>query len=317
MDESNYEFDRRSFGIRKAGGRISRALWRALMFVLSVLSLTILAYAIVASFYSTDEEKAIKAELNSYEKLYPGIQHKLGVIGADLERLSMKDDIIYKDIFRADPPADDPMSSLSIFFGSDSIPDSKLVFYTARKADRLIGDASDVDSLFRRIVECLKQKDFVMPPMELPLKDISYTQTGAGVGLKINPFYTTTAQHNGVDFIVAQGTDILSPAAGIVKKVSQSRKGEGNCVTISHKGGYTTSYAHLADIFVAQGQSVRKGARIGTAGMSGNSYAPHLHYEVHRDSLVLDPLNYIFASVTPEDYTNMVFMAQHTRQSMD
>ena len=133
--------------------------------------------------------------------------------------------------------------------------------------------------------------------MELPLgSSISYTQTGAGTGTKINPFYTTPAQHNGVDFIVSQGTPILAPAPGLVSDVTRSRKGEGNTVTIKHKGGYITRYAHLSDIFVSRGQSVRKGARIATAGMSGNSYAPHLHYEVWRDSTVLDPLNYIFAS---------------------
>lgn len=304
--------------IRETGGRITRAVWRVVKFVLSVLSLTIVAYVVVCQFYSTDEEKAIKAENKAYEELYPELPKKLNRIGKDLEELSKLDDKIYEDIFNADPPADDPMSSLSIFFGSDSIPDSKLVFYTAQKAGRLSADAEKVDSLFRNIVACLQQDGFVMPPMELPLgSSISYTQTGAGTGTKINPFYTTPAQHNGVDFIVSQGTPILAPAPGIVSDVTRSRKGEGNTVTIKHKGGYITRYAHLSDIFVSRGQSVRKGARIATAGMSGNSYAPHLHYEVWRDSTVLDPLNYIFASVTPEDYTNMVFMAQHTKQSMD
>lgn len=317
MGGSRLEFDLRNFSIRRAGGRITRAVWRAMKFVLSVLSLTLVAYAVFALFYSTDEEKALKAEIKEYEELYPELPRKLGRIGEDLDRLSKKDDIIYKDIFHADPPADDPMSSLSIFFGSDSIPDTKLVFYTAHKADRLTADAAEVDSLFRRIVECLGKEDFVMPPMELPVKDLSYTQTGAGTGTKINPFYTTTAQHNGVDLIVGQGTEIFAPAAGIVSSVNHSRKGDGNTVTIKHKGGYITRYAHLSDIFVSQGQSVRKGARIARAGMSGNSYAPHLHYEVWRDTLLLDPLNYIFASVTPEDYTNMVYMARHTQQSMD
>ena len=317
MGEGKFEFDLRNFRIREAGGRITRAVWRAVKFVLSVLSLTIVAYAVVCLFYSTDEEKAINAENKAYEALYPRLPVKLSHIGNDLARLSEKDDIIYKDIFHADPPSDDPMSSLGIFFGSDSIPDAKLVFYTAQKADRLVDDASKVDSLFREIVDRLKDEGLVMPPMELPLRSISYTQTGAGTGTKTNPFYTTTAQHNGVDFIVAQGTDVLAPAPGVVKNVTRSRKGEGNTITLSHKGGYTTRYAHLSDIFVAQGQSVRKGARIATAGMSGNSYAPHLHYEVWRDSTLLDPLNYIFASVSPEDYTNMVYMARHTQQSMD
>lgn len=317
MGAGKYEFDFRNFGIRKAGGRITRAVWRGVKFTLSVLSLTLVAYTIACLFYSTDEEKALKAEIKSYEELYPRLPAKLSRIGGDMESLSMKDVAIYKDIFHADPPAEDPMSSLSIFFGSDSIPDSKLVFYTANKADRLMEDASVIDSLFRSIVDCLKREGYVMPPMELPVGNISYTQTGAGTGTKINPFYTTTAQHNGVDLIVSQGTDIFAPAPGIVSRVTRSRKGEGNTVTITHKGGYITRYAHLSDIFVSQGQSVRKGARIATSGMSGNSYAPHLHYEVWRDSTLLDPLNYIFASVTPDDYTNMVYMAQHTKQSMD
>ena len=317
MAESNLEFDLKNYGIRRAGGRITRALWTAVKFILSVLSLALVAYVVVAIFYSTEEEKAIQAENDAFEELYPELPRKLSSIGEDLERLTRKDAIIYKDIFHSDPPKADPMSSLSIFFGSDSIPDTKLVFYTAHKADRLIEDAAAVDSLFLNIVESLRQKDFVLPPMELPLKNLSYTQTGAGIGTKINPFYTTTAHHDGVDLVVPQGTDVFAPAAGIVSGVSRSRKGGGNSITIKHKGGYITRYAHLSEIFVGQGQSVRKGARIATTGMSGHAYAPHLHYEVWRDTLLLDPLNYIFASVTPEDYSNMVYMARHTQQSMD
>lgn len=292
-------------------------LWTALKFVLTVLSLTIVAYVIFALVYSTDEEKRIKEENELYASGYASLPPKLDKIGEDLERLSRKDDIIYKDIFHSEAPMDDPMSSLGLFFGSDSIPDSKLVFYTGAKAERLMADAAAVDSLFRRIVGSIKEEGFVMPPMEMPLEDISYTQTGAGTGTKINPFYTTTAQHNGVDFIVAQDTPVKASADGIVSDVNHSLKGEGNTVTIKHKGGYRTRYLHLYEIKVQQGQSVKKGKVIGTAGMSGNSYAPHLHYEVWRDSTLLDPLNHIFASVTPEEYTNMVYMARFTQQSMD
>lgn len=296
---------------------ISYYLWLALKFVLTVLSLTIVGYAIVALLYSTDEEKQLQEENELYASLYPSLPPKIDKIDSDLGLLSKKDDIIYKDIFHSEPPQDDPMSTLGIFFGSDSIPDSKLVFYTAAKADRLVADAAAVDSLFRKIVATIKDESLVMPPMDLPLDHVSYTQTGAGTGTKINPFYTTTAQHNGVDFIVAQDTPVKAPADGVVSAVNHSLKGEGNTVTIKHKGGYRTHYSHLYEINVSQGQSVRRGRVIGHAGMSGNAYAPHLHYEVWRDSTLLDPLNYIFASVTPEEYSNMVYMARYTQQSMD
>ena len=292
-------------------------LWTTLKFVLTVLSLTVAAYAVVALVYSTDEEKRLQEENESYAALYPSLPKKIDKIGTDLETLSRKDDIIYKDIFHSEPPQDDPMSSLGIFFGSDSIPDAKLVFYTAAKADKLTGDAAAVDSLFRHIVSSRKDSDVVLPPMSLPLDSISYTQTGAGIGTKINPFYTTMAQHNGVDFVVAQDTPVLASADGVVSAVKHSLKGEGNTVTIKHKGGYITRYLHLYEIKVSQGQSVKKGKVIGSAGMSGNSFAPHLHYEVWRDSTLLDPLNYIFASVSPDEYSNMVYMARYTKQSMD
>ena len=68
---------------------------------------------------------------------------------------------------------------------------------------------------------------------------------------------------------------------------------------------------------IMQGRKVKKGAKIGYVGVSGNSFAPHLHYEVIRDTTVLDPVNYFFASVSPDEYVNMLIMSASTGQSMD
>ena len=296
---------------------IAKRLWTLLRFILTVLSLSALAYAALALLYSTPEEKRLQKENQAFAELYPSLSSRLEQVEGDIERLSVEDEVIYKDIFHSVPPPRDPVSSMDIFFGSDSIPDARLVFYTAEKADALLKDAETVDSLFARIAGALADKSFVMPPMTLPLDSLNYTQVGAGIGTKTNPFYTTDASHNGVDLIVGQGSPVYTAADGIVTRVNKSRRGEGNTVTIKHNGGYITRYSHLREIEVQQGQSVKKGREIGTVGMSGNSYAPHLHYEVRRDSLVLDPLSYIFASVTPEEYSNMVYMAAYTRQSMD
>ena len=88
-------------------------------------------------------------------------------------------------------------------------------------------------------------------------------------------------------------------------------------VVIDHRNGYFTRYAHLADIETARGRSVKRGTRIGYVGVSGNSFAPHLHYEVLRDTLVMDPVNYFFASMTPEEYMNTMILSVATGQSMD
>ena len=306
--------DTLNFKVRRAGHQLAGTLWFLLRSLLTVLSLVVVGYVIFALVYSTPEEKRLKAENKLYAELYPGLTAKAEGLSGDIERLSRKDDIIYKDIFHSEPPTEDPVSQL--FFGSDTIPDRSLVFYTAAKADRLVGEAETVDSLFVKIASSIRNAGS-LPPMRLPLDSLNHTQVGAGIGTRTNPFYTTRASHKGVDFIVARGTPVYAAADGIVSSAVRSRKGDGNTVSIKHKGGYVTRYCHLDEINVSQGQSVRKGQKIATVGMSGNSYAPHLHYEVRRDSLILDPMGYIFASVPPREYASMLYTATHTRQSMD
>ena len=153
--------------------------------------------------------------------------------------------------------------------------------------------------------------------MANPLKKFTFAQTGASTGVKVNPFYKVKLSHNGLDMIAPSGEPVYASAKGIVSDVTKSRKGLGNVVTIDHGNGIKTRYAHLADIEVRKGRAVKKGTRIGYVGVSGNSFAPHPHYEVLRDTVVLDPVNHLFASVGPEEYVNILIMSSMTGQSMD
>jgi murein DD-endopeptidase MepM/ murein hydrolase activator NlpD len=87
-------------------------------------------------------------------------------------------------------------------------------------------------------------------------------------------------------------------ANGRVKKVVHSSSGHGNRVTVDHGNGYKTFYAHCDRILVSEGQKVARGDLIATVGSTGHSTAPHLHYEVIRDSRYVDPREYIL----PRDF---------------
>lgn len=156
-----------------------------------------------------------------------------------------------------------------------------------------------------------------LPPLTNPLPDFSYARTGASLGDRINPFYKVSVFHGGLDLISQQGVPVMASADGTVKEVTHSSKGLGNVVVIDHGNGYLTRYAHLENTHVSKGQKVARGQQVGQVGMSGNSFAPHLHYEVLKDTLRLDPLNYLFASISPDDYMGMLFMSVNTGQSMD
>ena len=154
-------------------------------------------------------------------------------------------------------------------------------------------------------------------PSIIPIKDFSIGQAGASVGKKINPFYKTVVMHNGMDFLGAAGTDVMATAEGIVNETQRSKKGSGNSIVIDHQNGYVTTYSHLGDILVRKGQKVKQGDVIGRIGLSGMSFAPHLHYEISFNEKIMDPVNYFFAELTPEQYKDLVAVASNTGQSLD
>ena len=311
-----YEFDRSKAQFSKVRPSIWVILRKILVLFIASLSMAVLYYVIFALFVSTDEERRLKQENRMYEREFPELEARERLLSEVVEGLQLRDDKIYEEIFHTSAPNMDPGSSLDFLVGLDSIPDKDIVKRSAVRLDALMNQSVDIEANFRAIIDAL-QNGVKTPPMANPLKDYTFAQTGASVGERINPFYKVKIMHNGLDMIAPAGEPVYAAADGYVSDVVKSRKGLGNVVTINHENGYVTRYAHLADIETKKGRRVKRGTRIGYVGVSGNSFAPHLHYEVIRDTTIMDPVNYFFASVTPEEYVNMLVMAASTGQSMD
>jgi len=98
--------------------------------------------------------------------------------------------------------------------------------------------------------------------------------------------------HSGIDIGADSGTPVAAAAGGQVVLASAGY-GYGNYVVIRHDNGYETLYAHLTEIYVAQGQWVAQGETIGTVGDTGWATGPHLHFEVRQGGAAVDPLNYL------------------------
>ncbi len=299
------------------GHKILKFVRRVLMFFVATASMAVLYYIVFALVFSTDEEKRLKDENKAYEREFPLLEEKENLVSEVVEGLRIKDNRIYEEIFHTSAPNVDPLTTVDFFAGVDSIADNDIVIYAEKKIVNAERSASNVEENFARIMKVVADSGFVMPPMTNPIRDFSFAQTGASIGNRMNPFYKVGMQHNGLDMIASAGEPVYAAADGLVADIVRSRKGLGNVVEIDHGGGYRTKYAHLADIEVRKGSRVRRGARIGYVGVSGNSFAPHLHYEVMRDTVVMNPVNYFFASVTPEEYMNMMVMSVVTGQSMD
>lgn len=306
----------KDFNLLKVTRSLSGILWTCAKWVIATASLAAFYYLIFSLVINTDEEKRLKMENRLYEKLYPEMEQKEKLISDVVKDLQARDNAIYKQIFKSQAPSVDPQNSALFFFATDSTADKDIVEYTERRSLALLDMTSRIDSNFKEVFSDAASSR-TLPPMLVPVPDLKFAQVGASVGKKMDPFYKVLTMHTGIDLIAGQGTPVLATADGVVLEVKRSGKGSGNIVEIGHDGGYRTLYAHLQDIVVRKGERVKAGRKIANVGMSGNSFAPHLHYEVHRDSLVLDPVNFFFASFSPEDYMKAAYMAATTGQSLD
>jgi hypothetical protein len=316
MDEK-YIFDKKDVRFRKEKTSVRRAVKRIFRLFLASISIAVLYYVIFALLFNTDTEKRLKRENRMLEELLPELEMKEALLSDVVRSLEARDDRIYEEMFQTSSPDVDPVRSLDFLHGLDTIPEGRLEIAAEEKLKSLTVRSAAVEDNFRRIFEIVSSEGFSAPPMHMPVRNASFAQVGASVGSKTNPFYKVPMQHNGLDIIASAGEPVYATAEGVVSEVIRSRKGLGNIVTLSHKGGYVTRYAHLADIQVRKGRSVKVGDLIGYVGTSGNSFVPHLHYEVLRDTLMLDPVSCFYASVEPNEYVNMLVMSSATGQSLD
>lgn len=110
--------------------------------------------------------------------------------------------------------------------------------------------------------------------------------------------YAPGQYNGGLDMAAPQGTPVDAAQTHTITRVRRDATGYGWHVMADCGGGWTVLYAHLSEIDVAVGQRVRAGERIGAVGSTGNSTGPHLHFEVRKSGVPVDPAPLLIATPT-------------------
>lgn len=128
---------------------------------------------------------------------------------------------------------------------------------------------------------------------QTPAAALDWTSPSSGplttrFGWHVHPLLGVQQPHLGWDYDAAQGSPVVTAAPGIVYAAGR-RSGDGLSVIVDHAQGFRTVYSHLSMISVQVGACLRAGSIIGTVGSTGLSDRPHLHFEIWRADLPLNP----------------------------
>ena len=172
---------------------------------------------------------------------------------------------------------------------------------------------------FDEVVKLAKNKEQLISsiPAIMPINNKDLRRQPGGFGWRTHPIYKTPEFHPGMDFAAEQGTPIYATGDGVVETADANAQGYGNHVVINHGFGYQTLYGHMSKMAVKVGKKIKRGELVGYVGSTGLSTAPHIHYEVIKNGEKVNPINFYFNDLTPEQYQVMLEMSSKSSQSFD
>lgn len=295
--------------------------------ILSYLSTSVVFTAVIVVigtyFFDSPKERMLKREIRQYELQFKLINERLEKLQVVLDDMADRDDNIYRVIFESEPVPTEARKAG--YGGADRYKDlegyrnSDLLIQTAEKLDQITARMYVQTKSFDDVYEMAKNKSRLIAsiPAIQPVNNHDLRRLSSYFGYRTDPYYKVMKFHEGVDFSAPIGTEIYATGDGVVITAERSKGGYGNQVIIDHGFGYKTMYAHLQTFKIRAGEHVKRGQVIGAIGSTGKSTSPHLHYEVWKSNLAVNPINYFFNDVTPQQYEEMLMLSQRPSQTMD
>jgi len=323
MPNSRYKFNPESLSFDKIKLGFRAVLLRSLAYLVASILIALIYYIIFAIFFDSPKEKALLREIEQLTLQYDLIQRDMTDLEKVIGQLQETDDNLYRTIFEAEPiPAtlrEGGVGGVNRYKELEGYNKSDIVIETTKRLDKIRKKIYIQSKSFDDLIVLANKKEEMLGaiPAILPISNKDLTRTASGYGPRVHPIYKIIKFHSGMDFTAPSGTEIYATGNGVISFVNSSKRGLGNHIIVNHGYGYSTIYAHLDSFNVRSGQKVERGDVIGFVGSTGTSVAPHLHYEVKLNGRNVDPVNYYFNDLTPEEYERMIEIASKTGQSFD
>ncbi len=266
----------------------------------------------LVSFAGTPAEIALKSENSELLKQFRQSQSRIDQLSDQIALLAEKDNEVYRTVLGIDPISYD--ERLAGAGGADFY--DRFDGLRESTANLLRSASFELENIERRIQiqnRSLEEVKEFYNSNETKMRHLPVMRPVDGVvlsgyGMRLHPVLGVRRMHEGIDFRARVGTPVYAPGDGVVKFAANRAGGYGLLVEIDHGYSYVTRYAHLSAFAdgIRPGKRIKRGDLIAYTGRTGRVSGPHLHYEIHRNGRAVDPLNYMFADMTPQEYRMFV-----------
>jgi hypothetical protein len=323
MAELKYRFNPDTLNFE----RIRLSAWqrakRILLMLTPGLLVGLVGIVLAYQFLDSPKEALLRRENKQLLLQYELLNKQLGEFDRVLGDVRRRDDNIYRVIFEADPLPESMRQAgaggVDRYRDLQGFASTDLVKETRARLDRLtrqlVVQSKSLDEVASMVL--LKQDMLASIPSIQPVANEDLTNTAGGFGWRIHPIHKISKFHAGMDFTAKTGTPIYATGDGKVVFAEYATNGYGMHVVIDHGYDYQTLYAHMSKLQVKKGQQVKRGDVIGLIGNTGLSAGPHLHYEVHKGGEPVDPVNFFFNDLSPQEYAQMLEISRNAGQSLD
>ncbi len=276
-----------------------------------------------SSLLDTPKDRIQKREFENLKFRYTLLNKKMSQIDEVLNEIAERDNNLYRVYFNADPI---PLEQRKAGFGGvnrykdlEGFDNSELLINTSRQMDiltkELVIQSKSLDEIYKLAQS--KEKLLAAIPAIQPIKNEDLKRMASGYGYRNDPFTKIRKFHAGMDFSAKPGTPVYASGDATVIRANNVMSGYGNLIILRHGFGYETYYAHLSKYNVKVGQKVKRGDVIGFVGNTGRSEGPHLHYEVHINGKVVNPINFYYGNISAEEFEIISKQANLENQSLD
>ena len=323
MARKKYIFNPQTLEYEEYKTSRKKRFWSVVLYLLSTSVSAFVIVLLIQNFFGSPTERMQSLEIEYLKLQYEIMNDKIDNLDLLLAELEDRDDNIYRMIFEAEPI---PSSVRKAGYGGsnrymalDGYVNSDMVVSTAKRIDVLSSQLYVQSKSFDEIYDMAKNKAEMLSciPAIMPVKGTDIYRISSHYGHRTDPFYKVTKFHGGIDFSGPVGLGIYATGDGVVSRVESNKSGYGNNIVVDHGYGYKTRYAHLHSFSVKKGDKVKRGQEIGKMGNTGKSTAPHLHYEVIKNNKTVNPINFFYNDITPEEYDKILELSQHPSQTMD